>query len=212
MITQSKKFQGVKCWSCGHGHHLRDCPNTTDAKKQEIYQQKRDEIAKNSKGPKNHSSYVAAAKSGSEDNNSTPSETSNTTSSNSTTNMARRKGTVFAAPAKHYARVASVLDMTRTNPQAKAHTAMSAITSREPHTLISDWLIDSGCTAHMTPHRNDFIGRLEEYSTLVETANGGLVEVTHRGKVKIQIHDAFRSNHSITVYLNNTLYVPNLSR
>jgi hypothetical protein len=42
--------------------------------------------------------------------------------------MARRKGTVFAAPAKHYARVASVLNMSRTNQQEKSHIAMSATT------------------------------------------------------------------------------------
>ena len=59
----------------------------------------------------------------------------------------------------------------------------------EPYTLISDWLIDSGCTAQMTLHLQDFVSPLEDYETMVETANGGLARVRKKGVVKVLIID-----------------------
>jgi transposase InsO family protein len=47
---------------------------------------------------------------------------------------------------------------------------------------------------------------------MVETANGGLVEVTQKGTVKVLLQDAFEHNRKIMVYLNDVLYVPLLSR
>jgi hypothetical protein len=44
--------------------------------------------------------------------------------------------------------------------------------------VIGDRLLDSGCTIHMTPHIDDFVRELVSHQSMVETANGGLVEVT----------------------------------
>jgi hypothetical protein len=84
--------------------------------------------------------------------------------------------------------------------------------NQETHTLIADWLIDSGCTVHMTPYSHDFTSNLEPHHTLVETANGGLVEVEEKGTVKLLINDAFNHNNETTIYLNDVLYVPQLNR
>ena len=46
--TQSRKFKATKCWGCGQGHNLRDCPTTSEEEKQRIYQRKREEFEKNS--------------------------------------------------------------------------------------------------------------------------------------------------------------------
>jgi hypothetical protein len=34
---QSKKFKNVKCWGCGHGHHLRTCPTTSEEERQRLW-------------------------------------------------------------------------------------------------------------------------------------------------------------------------------
>jgi hypothetical protein len=53
VITQSKKFRTIKCWGCGQGHSLRDCPTTSDAEKQKNYQQKREASTNNRSTPTN---------------------------------------------------------------------------------------------------------------------------------------------------------------
>jgi hypothetical protein len=85
-------------------------------------------------------------------------------------------------------------------------------TDRAVTTTIGDWLIDSGCTAHMSNNINDFHVPLEPYETLVEVANGGVTHVQHRGKVDVLINDTYRPDNAIMVTLNNVLYVPGLTR
>jgi transposase InsO family protein len=77
---------------------------------------------------------------------------------------------------------------------------------------IHDWLIDSGATAHMTHSLDDFNGPLTPFESLVETANGGVIHVTHRGNVDIYLEDIFRPGNSIIVEVRNVLYVPGLTR
>jgi hypothetical protein len=86
--------------------------------------------------------------------------------------MSRRQGIAFATTAKQIANMVK----TRTNHL-----------NQETHTLIADWLIDSGCTVHMTPYSHDFTSNMEPHHTLVETANGGLVEVEEKGTEKLLI-------------------------
>jgi hypothetical protein len=81
-----------------------------------------------------------------------------------------------------------------------------------PVTSIADWLIDSGATAHMTNCQLDFNGILTPYESLVETANGGVIHVTHRGNVDIYLDDAFHPGNSIIIEVKNVLYVPGLTR
>ena len=45
----------------------------------------------------------------------------------------------------------------------------------ESRTFITDWLIDSGCSVPMTPHREDFVGHLMDFSCSVEVSTGNLV-------------------------------------
>jgi hypothetical protein len=94
----------------------------------------------------------------------------------------------------------------------QANTATINENNRERTTCISDWLIDSGCTAHMSTCLEDFIEPLQPYETLVEVANGGVTHVSHQGKTKVYIRDIFRRNHSVIAILNNALYVPGLTR
>ena len=79
-------------------------------------------------------------------------------------------------------------------------------------TSINAWLIDSGATAHMTYSLDDYNGPLTPFESLVETANGSIIHVTHRGNVDIHLDDAFKPNNSIIVEVRNVLYVPGLTR
>ena len=45
----------------------------------------------------------------------------------------------------------------------------------EARTVLTDWLIDSGCSAPMTPHRENFDDHLMDFSCAVEVATGTLV-------------------------------------
>jgi hypothetical protein len=131
-----------------------------------------------------------------------------TSPSTNETNMQRRNDLPYAAVAQHRA------SMARTrNPTPVSDTIPANLHPyNEPYSLISDWLIDIGCTIHMTPNLEDFVGDMSHYQTIVETANVGLVEVTMKGTVKVLIKDAFVHNKTVMVYLHEVLYVPLLSR
>ena len=81
-----------------------------------------------------------------------------------------------------------------------------------PYTTINDWMVDSGCSTHMTPYLSDFIGTLTDHKSTVETANGGIIPVFKKGTVKVLIVDAFDPQHVIPVLMENVLYVPGLNK
>jgi hypothetical protein len=112
--------------------------------------------------------------------------------------MKRRNGGLAFATT-HQANVATLYVPEHST---QANTTTINENSHERTTSISDWLMDSGCTAHMSNCFEDFIGPLEPYETLVEVANGGVIHVSHRGKTKVYIRDIFRRNHSVVAILN----------
>jgi hypothetical protein len=61
------------------------------------------------------------------------------------------------------------------------------------------------------PQYDTFV-TLTHYDSVVETANGGVVRVTHRGSVKVLMSDTFRPDHTIVVNLHNVLHVPGLNK
>ncbi|KAG7366304.1 hypothetical protein IV203_028974 [Nitzschia inconspicua] len=214
LVTQSKKFRPVKCWGCGHSHNLRDCPTTTDDQKQAIYRQKREEKQQRSNGqPTNPNSHQANKAAASKQEESTTTATPPTTNilANKVIEMPRRRGTNFAAPAKHFSGMTTTITPERTL-NVKAFHTLTCATIEELITLLNDWLLDSGCMAHMSNNWDDFIGELEPYVTMVEVANGSLIEVQWRGTVKLLLIDKFDPDNRASVYLKNVLYVPQLSR
>ena len=72
------------------------------------------------------------------------------------------------------------------------------------------WLVNSGASCHMTPHKSDFTS-LKTFKTKVKVANGSLVPATHIGSVELTIVDRITSD-SLTVTLQNVLLVPNIDR
>ncbi|KAG7349249.1 hypothetical protein IV203_011846 [Nitzschia inconspicua] len=144
LVTQSKKFRPVKCWGCGHSHNLRGCPTTTDDQKQVIYRQKREEKQQRSNGqptnPNNHQANKAAA-SKQEESTTTATPPTTNISANKVIEMPRRRGTNFAAPAKHFSGMTTTITPERTL-NVKAFRTLTCATIEELITLLNDWLLD----------------------------------------------------------------------
>ena len=81
----------------------------------------------------------------------------------------------------------------------------------EKVTSVTLWLVDSGCSNHMTPFLHDIIGNHENVECVVEVATGVLVPAPLQGTVKIKLEDIYTSDSCI-VLLHNVLYVPGLSK
>ena len=69
----------------------------------------------------------------------------------------------------------------------------------------NEWILDSGCTKHMTPDREFF----SDYATLknkipIVTGSGSMVHAVGKGTIK------FLTNHHKVVEFKNTLHVPKL--
>jgi hypothetical protein len=96
--------------------------------------------------------------------------------------------------------------------------AMHALAPNDPpaadHTVsrITDWLIDSGASSHMTPHRSDLLYNVERSQAIVEVANGVLIKAELCGTVRIKLHDINDANQSCDVLVHDVLCVPGLSR
>lgn len=69
---------------------------------------------------------------------------------------------------------------------------------------LDEWLIDSGCTNHMTPHAAVFKNLDSNFSSQVRIGNGELVEVKGKGDAKIK-------TQSGTILMHNVLYVPEIT-
>ena len=55
---------------------------------------------------------------------------------------------------------------------------------------LTNWILDSGATCHMTPEVSDFIpGTLEDTDKYIEVVDGHHVTAKQKGQVQIQICD-----------------------
>ena len=74
-----------------------------------------------------------------------------------------------------------------------------------------NWVLDSGCTGHMTPYKTDFVAdTLREDHRLVEVANGYEVQATLSGTIVMPIFNDY--GEKIHLRLEKVLYVPELTR
>ena len=206
-VHTSQKFRGeVKCWSCGRSHHMRNCPTTSEEDKQAIYERKRQEresarSRRSTEEPRQQANNTTDT--GDNDERSTTSRQGNTSK---TVKLQRRRGSAMVARVRHQACATTTQKQYAMPTKAKA-------SDGKTYTLISDWLIDSGCSANMTPNYLDFIpNSMEKYETIVETANGGIVRVNQKGNVLMLLIDAFEPNKQQMVCLQDVLYVPGLNR
>ena len=74
---------------------------------------------------------------------------------------------------------------------------------------LTNWILDSGATCHMTPEVAYFIpGSLEDTDKFIEVADGHHVTAKQKGSVRIQMFDDNRETFIATLY--NVLLAPDL--
>ena len=74
---------------------------------------------------------------------------------------------------------------------------------------LTNWILDSGATCHMTPEVTDFIpGSLEDTDKFIEVADGHHVTAKQKGSVQIQMCDDNGNKFIATFY--NVLLAPDL--
>ena len=91
-----------------------------------------------------------------------------------------------------------------------ATTKSPKVKQTSPNSHMSDWLIDSGCSNHMTPYKSDLIRNIIPSKSIVEVANGNLVQTPIEGTACIRIVDV-NDHHQHDILLNNLLNVLGLS-
>ena len=57
--------------------------------------------------------------------------------------------------------------------------------SSQKYSELSEWLIDSGCSNHMTPFEDDLMSDIANSKSLVEVANGTIVKAPNKGTALI---------------------------
>jgi transposase InsO family protein len=80
-----------------------------------------------------------------------------------------------------------------------------AVTCYAAHSSAESWLIDSGCTNHMTYDRELFRELDETIFSKVKIGNGAYIEVKGRGTVAIEGHTGLKLIHDV-------LYVPEINQ
>ena len=74
---------------------------------------------------------------------------------------------------------------------------------------LTNWILDSGATCHMTPEVSDFIpGLLEDMDKYIEVADRHHVTAKQKGQVQIQMCDDNGNTFITTLY--NVLLAPDL--
>ena len=74
---------------------------------------------------------------------------------------------------------------------------------------LTNWILDSGATCHMTPEVTDFIpGSLEDTDKFIEVADGNHVTAKQKCSVRIQMCDDKGKTFVVTLY--NVLLAPDL--
>ena len=74
---------------------------------------------------------------------------------------------------------------------------------------LTNWILDSGATCHMTPELSDFIpGTLEDTDKYIEVADRHRVTAKQKGQVRIQMCDDDGKTFIATLY--NVLLAPDL--
>ena len=107
-------------------------------------------------------------------------------------NEKRRKQVRFNEKGNH------ACDNGENNSVQKIYTSMARMSSNDEcssenygdSSQLTNWILDSGATCHMTPEVSDFIpGLLEDTDKYIEVADGHHVTAKQKGQVRIKICD-----------------------
>ena len=101
--------------------------------------------------------------------------------------------------------------------ELKVYTSMTRMSSDDKRknkiygnsSQLTNWILDSGATFHMTPEVTDLIpGSLDDTDKFIEVADGHHVTAKQKGSVRIQICDNNGKTFVATLY--NVLLAPDL--
>ena len=74
---------------------------------------------------------------------------------------------------------------------------------------LTNWILDSGATCHLTPEVSDFIpGTLEDTDKHIEFSDGHHVKAKQKGQVRIKMCDYH--GYPFIVTLHNVIFAPDL--
>ena len=82
---------------------------------------------------------------------------------------------------------------------------MFIVTSHATNSYTETWLIDSGCTNHMTPELSYFRELDWSYKSKMKIRNGNLVNVKGKGVVVVETPTCIK-------YISDVLFVPEISQ
>ena len=111
----------------------------------------------------------------------------------------------------------NALDITRMNfiPDSRRRKEINPTEKREEETLLMSfharkvadqgvWVVDSGCSNHMTGYKEFFSTRDENFRTTVCLDNNATVQVMGKGTVDIKTRNGFVES------ISNVFYIPDL--
>jgi hypothetical protein len=216
----SYKYKGMKCLNCGQTRHkLSECKRPIDPEQRKALMDNQRSIAKQANWYKGKPTATKQSKPQSGSNN-TRSESKTTNKESSTKAKVEANTVVMRSNAKPltgtgFAGLAQVTHCHMAQRQQLSTEETNHVivppTDRRDYTNISSWLIDCGCSQHMTPVCEDLI-QWEECDALVSMANGAVVHVKHCGSVKICHNDINDPRNTKFVQIKKALYVPGLNR
>ena len=74
--------------------------------------------------------------------------------------------------------------------------------------LLENWLVDSGASAHVTPILANFDGSLKPTHEAIEVTDGQLLPCGQKGTVAIKAQNLNHPNSVMVVKLTNVLHIP----
>lgn len=195
--TTSMKRKPIRCFFCGGNHRLHECRKCPPGEKKKLWE-KHGYKSKKRRSTKFVSANQASSK---------PSAETNPTQDTSKKTEQKKEvaSTAVRIPNSRRPKVtfATMADHNENNKQNHIQ--------KGPQSLLSQWLIDSGCSTHMTPYASDLVMDHESTDSVVEVANGNIVKAKTRGTALVQIVNV-DTHKKYQVYLEGVLHVPGISR
>ena len=209
--TSTRTFRKpIKCLKCGGSHKLIHCRKASATEKKELWAKHSAKFKKRTPtAPRPQANSASSTTKDPPKSNPSPNPPPSSKPSTLTPpHQANLTEIQSPKPSTQIVHWASMAKCTHSHPIS---TSPPCPATSQPLSCMSDWLIDSGCSNHMTPFKEDLIRDVCKSQAIIEVANGNLVKAPLQGTARIRIIDV-KTNISRDILLDNILYVPGLSR
>ena len=224
--TTNPRRGSSACFKCGGPHLLRNCPHATPEERDRLYRQhglQRNNYSNNNRNQFNRSrrpQRPTRPPLQPTNGRSLPNNQANTVIRPPTpplashTRAAAATNTAVRITSSNNPRWASANSSNEVHHETNHIEVLSSKNqdlNNSGYTNISEWLVDSGCSIHMTPYESDLITDKKKSNVLVQVANGNIVKAQSIGTTRIKIND-ITGKPPQDVLLEEVLYIPGLSR